>query len=117
MSKIHQTMKTDSNSPKFLRIMLSCIPDVKTKTLDIKNLSEDDLKSLRKNDPFLYHSIPGIRRAAIFHKSIDHSNMDALCQGQATRRVDTLQDSETPKKTTEITRRSRISFEADLRLI
>ena len=36
---------------------------------------------------------------------------------QATRQVDTLQDSETLKKTTEITRRSRISFEADLRLI
>jgi len=66
---------------------------------------------------FILFLHPGICMAAIFHKSIDHSNVRALCQGQATRRVDKMQDAETPKKATEITRRSRISFEADLRLI
>ena len=39
--------------------MLNDIIDVKTKTLDIEDLSKEDLESLRKNDPFMYHSIPG----------------------------------------------------------
>ena len=56
---------------------------------------------------------PGIHKAVILHKSTDNSNMSTLCQGQATHRVDIVLDSETPNKTTEITRHSRIPFEVD----
>ena len=30
-----------------------------SKTLDIEDLNKEDLESLRKNNPFMYHSIPG----------------------------------------------------------
>ena len=32
---------------------------------DISNLSNDDLQALRKKDPFLYYSIPSVRRAEL----------------------------------------------------
>lgn len=34
--------------------------------IDISNLSAEDLQALKKEDPFLYYSIPSVRRAA-FH--------------------------------------------------
>ncbi len=60
--------------------------------------------------------VPAIRRAAMFQKNIDHSNVTvtALCQGQITlSQSDPLSNSKTPKKTIEVIRRSAISFEAD----
>ncbi len=112
---------------------------MKSKSLEIKNLSKEDLESLQKKDPFLYYSIPGkptstklhsiaisigvhtqilapmtgIRRAAMFQKTIDHSDVTALCQAQVTCQIDELQGSKTPRKKNEITRRTAISFEAD----
>mmetsp|Transcript_41002 Transcript_41002/g.87352 ORF Transcript_41002/g.87352 Transcript_41002/m.87352 type:complete len:122 (+) Transcript_41002:94-459(+) len=85
-----------------------------TKNKRMVEIGEGDLESLRKNDPFLYYSIPAIRRAAMFQRNIDHSNVTALCQGQINRsQSDPLSNSKTSKKIIEVARRSAISFEAD----
>ena len=55
--------------------------EVKTQAqaIDVKELSEEDLQSLRKEDPFMYYSIPAIRMATIHGKDIDPSDKVALC--------------------------------------
>ena len=45
------------------------------KEIDIKNISADDLKSIQRNDPFLYYSIPGVRSATLLMKDIDETNI------------------------------------------
>ena len=45
------------------------------KEIDIKNISADDLKSIQRNDPFLYYSIPGVRSAKLLMKDIDGTNI------------------------------------------
>lgn len=46
--------------------------------LDITNLSEDDIKSLHSEDPFMFYSIPGIHKAAMLGRQVDFSDRDAL---------------------------------------
>ena len=36
-----------------------------------KALSAQDLRSIKKRDPFLYYSIPGLREAAVRQKRVD----------------------------------------------
>ena len=56
-------MKTNSNSIKVDHLASSKVPQSE---LDIsEGLSQQDLESLRKADPFMYYSIPEVRRAAI----------------------------------------------------
>ncbi len=59
--------------------------------------------------------VPAIRRAAMFQKNIDHSNMTvtSLCQGRVTLQSDPLPNPKSSNKTIEVVRRSVISFEAD----
>ena len=47
--------------------------------LDVsEGLSSDDLSTLRKTDPFMYYSIPGVRTAAIFGRSVERYDTNAL---------------------------------------
>ena len=41
------------------------------RVIDTRNLSEEDLKALRKQDPFLYYSIQSARNAALRRNSAD----------------------------------------------
>ncbi|KAK1733281.1 hypothetical protein QTG54_015998 [Skeletonema marinoi] len=41
------------------------------RVIDIRNLSEEELKALRKQDPFLYYSIQSARNAALRRNSAD----------------------------------------------
>ena len=45
------------------------------KTLALKTVSNDDLKSIKKKDPFLYYSIPGVRSARLLGKEVDTANL------------------------------------------
>ena len=83
----------------------------KTKKVDIKDISADALKSIQKEDSFMYYSIPGVRSAKVLMKDIDTSNLEAsqfrnciLCPS----RLETVQDKAQPRT---VTRSSRISFE------
>ena len=78
--------------------------DKPKKTVDLKYITSlDDLKSIKKQDPFMYYSIPGARKATVLmQEAIDLSNL--IGAGQA------VQD-ETPQASQKVSRSSRISFE------
>ena len=51
------------------------------KEVDIKNItSQDDLKSIQKQDPFMYYSIPEVRSARVLMRDIDMSNLSPRSQ-------------------------------------
>ena len=60
------------------------IPDKppQPKETDISKLNEEDLKSLKINDPFLYNSIPSIHKAKLNNETVDHTKIirDAVAQ-------------------------------------
>jgi hypothetical protein len=91
--------------------------------IDIKDLSEDDLQSLWKEDPFMYYSIPAIRMAAIYGKDIDPSDKVALCCSNPSSSDDQQEPASKRTKSTysnrsrtTVLRRTRISFEAPMDL-
>ena len=45
------------------------------KIIDLKNTSSEDLKSMKKLDPFMFYSIPGARRALMLNQDIDTSHI------------------------------------------
>ena len=45
------------------------------KEIDTRKLTEDDLKRLKKKDPFLYFSIPAVRSAALLNRDVDMSSL------------------------------------------
>ena len=79
--------------------------DKPKKTVDLKYITSlDDLKSIKKQDPFMYYSIPGARKATVLMQAIDLSNL--IGAGQAV-----VQD-ETPQAASQkVSRSTRISFE------
>jgi len=84
----------------------------KTKFIDTEHLNEDELKTLKKEDPFSYYSIPTVRAATVRRGSIDMSSMQQDGGGSAARQSRRMScpyriDS-TPTK---VARRTCISFE------
>lgn len=78
------------------------------KVLDLSNISStNDLMSLKKEDPFMYYSIPGVRSATMLHRDIDIAHL----------RASTILPSST--RLEKVPRSSRISFECtpDLMLL
>ena len=47
----------------------------RTRSVDVDSLSEADLASLRKSDPFMYHSIPAVHRATLSIKDVDPADV------------------------------------------
>ena len=107
-----------NSSPIIIRILHRTNPGFVTNNdtqeeLDIKNFSEDDIKSLRTADPFMYYSIPGVRKASMHLQDIDHSNTEALCNPEVQTSCSTFsRANKRPKRSTVITRRTGISYEA-----
>ena len=80
--------------------------DKPKKTLDLKYITNlDDLKSIQKQDPFMYYSIPEVRTAKMLMRDIDVTDLGV--SGQA------VQDGqeEAPRVSQKVSRSSRISFE------
>lgn len=108
------------NSPIVVQILRRINPgytDDAKEEVDIKSLNQDDVKSLRTTDPFMYYSIPGIHRANMHLLGIedfDHSNTQALCSSevQTPRRRPSPPANKKPKRSTTVTRRTSISCEA-----
>jgi len=72
--------------------------------IDISKLNEDDLKILKTQDPFLYHSIPSVNKAKLTIKPIDHTRV--------------IQDATaTLESSAIISRRTRVSTECHATLI
>ena len=98
--------------------------EVKTQAqaIDVRDLSEEDLQSLRKEDPFMYYSIPAIRMATIYGKDIDPSDKVALrcsnlsSDGQQEPASKRTKSTYSNRSKTTVLRRTRISFEAPMNL-
>ena len=84
------------------------------KIIDTKYLSEDDLKTLKKQDPFLYYSIPTVRAATVRRGSIEtmaSTQQDGARTAQPRRRISCpYHINSTP--TSKVERRTCISFES-----
>ena len=92
-----------------------------TQAIDIKDLSEDDLQSLRKEDPFMYYSIPAIRMATIYGNDIDDKVASLCCSnlssdGQQEPASKRTKSTYSNRSKTTVLRRTRISFEAPMNL-
>ena len=76
------------------------IPDKpqQSKETDISKLNEDDLKSLKVNDPFLYNSIPSINKAKLNNETVDHAKV--------------IRDAVAQPSTAVVSRKSRVSTES-----
>jgi hypothetical protein len=57
----------------------SCAPE--QIEIDISNLSAQDMQSLKQDDPFLYYSIPAVRRATF---NLEEPDMSQSSLGQST---------------------------------
>lgn len=75
--------------------------------IDISKLNEDDLKILKTQDPFLYHSIPSVNKAKLTIKPIDHTRV--IQDASAT----TLESSSSSM----ISRKTRVTTECHATLI
>jgi len=54
------------------------------KTIDIRHITSlDDLKSIKKQDSFMYYSIPGVRKATVLMQDIDTANLGRAAQDGA----------------------------------
>lgn len=80
------------------------------KTIALKTVSTNDLSTLKKKDPFLYYSIPGIRSAKVLGKEVDVNNLGTCAIRSCPSRLFT-QISKSYQPAVTATRTKRISFE------
>jgi len=71
-------MTNYSTSTDVIRVLV--VPTImhkpqKEQEIDIRNMSVNDLDTLRRKDPFLYHSIPQVNKATLSVKTVDHSKV------------------------------------------
>ena len=71
-------MTNNSTSTDVIRVLV--VPTIMHKPqqeqeIDIRNMSANDLDTLRRKDPFLYHSIPQVNKATLSVKTVDHSKV------------------------------------------
>mmetsp|Transcript_34134 Transcript_34134/g.71859 ORF Transcript_34134/g.71859 Transcript_34134/m.71859 type:complete len:160 (-) Transcript_34134:138-617(-) len=72
--------------------------------VSLKPIDADDLKSIKKDDPFLYYSIPEVRKAAMVGRHIGVSELGGI--------LDTMNDKGQSESV--VKRQTRISFECPL---
>ncbi len=80
------------------------------------SLSAQDLKSLKKNDPFLYYSIPGVRNATVRAELVDmhqvaRNGLNEHCQSSPA----SMQT--TSESVAKVKRCTRVSFECHTDLL
>ena len=74
------------------------------KTVDLRHITTlDDLKSIKKQDSFMYYSIPGARKATVRMQDIDMANLLGAPEHA-------VQD-EAPQISQKVLRSTRVSFE------
>jgi hypothetical protein len=86
---------------------------IQQKVIDTRNLTEEDLKTLRKQDPFLYFSIPAVRTATLLNRDVDIASLQG---GQCSRRASCPSRIESTPPT-KVERRTCISFECHTDLL
>ena len=124
------TVPTKSGSPP-TKIEEEQVPE-RVMMIDTDELSEEDLKTLKKQDPFLYYSIPAVRNAAVRNREVDMASLRSG-SGDTSRQASScsvqLDDFEsyassaaaaaatTTSTSTKVERKSCISFEGHVDLL
>jgi hypothetical protein len=87
--------------------------------VDTSNLDEQDLELLKKQDPFLYFSIPAVHHAAVVRNSrgIDMSAIQGSRSKATSRRASCPSRIQQTSDSTKVERKSRISFECHTDLL
>mmetsp|Transcript_10433 Transcript_10433/g.15842 ORF Transcript_10433/g.15842 Transcript_10433/m.15842 type:complete len:163 (-) Transcript_10433:174-662(-) len=78
--RIESTAKINEVKHVSMKIFEEKKRKAREQKLDIQDMSEEDLISLKRTDPFLYYSIPGVRAASVTLSDVDLSDVNALCQ-------------------------------------
>ena len=58
-----------------IRVKTQTRPPAEPKRIALTAVSADDLRSIKKEDPFLYYSIPGVRSAKLLGQEVDINNL------------------------------------------
>ena len=91
-------MKTTTTQTKTYQVPTTIEVAPKAEEIDIYGMTEEDLDMLKKEDPFMYHSIPSVRKEAGFLvKNADQVSSTSLKTSH--------------QATTKVTRKSHISVE------
>eukprot|EP00581_Thalassiosira_minuscula_P007101 CAMPEP_0183702912 /NCGR_PEP_ID=MMETSP0737-20130205/857_1 /TAXON_ID=385413 /ORGANISM="Thalassiosira miniscula, Strain CCMP1093" /LENGTH=139 /DNA_ID=CAMNT_0025929595 /DNA_START=189 /DNA_END=608 /DNA_ORIENTATION=- len=98
-----------SKQPQTSRVLTTTAAKSPAK-INIRDLSEADLKSLQRKDPFMYHSIPSVHKAKLLNKDIDHSKLAQKETGDA----GTDSDADADLNSSMVSRKSRISTECHM---
>jgi len=129
-STLNTSATSSSNNSFTLQQVPVLVKTIRTKPeqeIDINRINNlDDLKSIKQQDPFMYYSIPSVRRAKVLMKNemdIDTSNLGEHIPRRS--RVSTVHgvDDSTNRQEQEedaqmkVTRSTRISFECHPDLI
>ena len=70
------TMSSKSDIICVMQVPTIRQPQQQTKEINVKQLNEDELKLLKKQDPFLYYSIPAVKKAKLTNcKPINHTEV------------------------------------------
>ena len=106
-SSYNSSPRTEWSSESELLATTAPIHSPEQREVDISNLSEEDLQSLRQQDPFLYYSIPSVRR--------DELHLRDQCPKRLESRA-AVSDKSSSSSTT-VKRCTRMSFECHTDLL
>ena len=83
------------------------------KAIDLREIKTvDDLETIKKQDPFMYFSIPAVKSARMLMREVDTSNLEASALSRncisCPSRLETMQHESLQQK---VTRTTRVSVE------
>ena len=106
-SKSKETSNIARMTGESIKVPIKSVENKPNKTVDLENITTiDDLRSIQKQDPFMYYSIPGDRSATVLMQDIDMSNLTGVL-GNPQKAQD-----ETPQEVSQkVSRSTCVSFE------
>jgi hypothetical protein len=94
-------MSAMANQTQSIRVNTKMTPTLESENIDLRAMDEGDLQSLQTQDAFMYHSIPGIHKASLSLREVNHTEVLDV----ASREANTI-----------VSRKTRVSTEGDMGL-
>ena len=114
-----EILTVDTGRPLSMTVRLAPADPTPVEVDVNKALSAQDLQSLKKRDPFLYYSIPGVREASVCLKQVDMHQLaqDGLKRNCASCPASIQTVATSDNSATKVKRCTRISFECHTDLL
>ncbi|KAL3785669.1 hypothetical protein HJC23_001940 [Cyclotella cryptica] len=102
---------------------LSCVVPCETifekpiEQVNLEAFNSSDVASLKTKDPFLYYSIPAVKKAEVLQKELDLSSSDPLANFSRRQYRNPKQACDEKRVSLTVTRCSRVSFECHTDLL